>query len=145
MKNLYTMGYTQKTAETFFNLINYKGIKRLVDIRLHPNTQLAGFTKQSNLQYFLKRLCGCDYIHVPAMAPSKGLFDDYKKNGLEWCDYECRFNDLIGQRKIERLINENEIDDACLLCCEPEATNCHRRLVAEHFQNTFNDILICHL
>jgi len=79
------------------------------------------------------------------MAPSKDIFDDYMKNGLEWKDYERRFKDLIGQRKIEQMINEDEIDGACLLCCEPEATNCHRRLVAEYLQSHYSDIEIIHL
>jgi uncharacterized protein (DUF488 family) len=145
MKKLYTMGYTQKTAETFFNLVNNAGIKRLVDIRLHNNSQLTGFTKQNNLKYFLERLSDCDYCHIPLMAPSKDIFDDYMKNGLEWKDYERRFKELIGQRKIEQMINEDEIDGACLLCCEPEATNCHRRLVAEYLQSHYRDIEIIHL
>jgi uncharacterized protein (DUF488 family) len=145
MKKLYTMGYTQKPAKKFFNLIDKYEIKRIIDIRLHNNTQLAGFTKQNNLKYFLKRLSDCDYCHIPLMAPSKDIFDDSKKNGLEWKEYASRFNKLINQRKIEQLINEDDIDGACLLCCEPEATNCHRSLVAEYLQKYFGDIQIIHI
>jgi len=110
MKKLFTMGFKEKTAETFFDLINNAGIKRLMDIRLHPNTQLAGFCKQNNLEYFLKELLNIDYRHIPLMAPSKDIFNDYRNNGLEWKDYERRFNILINQRKVEQLIEENEIE-----------------------------------
>ena len=145
IQKLYTMGYTQKTAEKLFNLLSEHEIKRLMDIRLHNNTQLAGFTKQNNFKYFIERLSDIEYRHIPLMAPSKDIFDDYMKNGLEWEGYELRFKRLIDQRKIEQLINEDEIDGACMLCCEPEATNCHRRLVAEYLQNYFKNIEIIHL
>jgi len=145
MKKLYTLGYTQKPAEKFFGLLKANGIQRLIDIRLSNNTQLSGFTKKDSLQYFLKELLKISYRHIPMMAPSKGLFDDFKKNGLEWENYEIRFNWLIDYRKIERLICENDIDHTCLLCCEPEATNCHRRLVAEYLQQHFDGIEIIHI
>ncbi len=79
------------------------------------------------------------------MAPSKDIFNDSKKNGLQWKDYELRFNRLIKYRNIERLVYESEIDHTCLLCCEPEPSNCHRRLVAEYLQKHFDDIEIIHI
>ncbi len=145
MKKLYTMGYTQKSAEKFFSLLETNGIQRLIDIRLYNNTQLAGFSKKDSLRYFLKEILDIDYRHIPSMAPSKDIFNDSKKNGLEWQDYELRFNRLINNRRIEWLISENEIDHACLLCCEPKPTNCHRRLVAEYLQQHFGDVEIIHL
>jgi uncharacterized protein (DUF488 family) len=58
---IYTIGFTQKSAERFFGLLTSHGILRLIDIRLHPNSQLAGFAKQDDLAYFLRRLVGCEY------------------------------------------------------------------------------------
>jgi uncharacterized protein (DUF488 family) len=46
---LYTIGFTQKSAETFFDLLRQHGVQRLVDIRLNPNGQLSGFAKQNPL------------------------------------------------------------------------------------------------
>ncbi|MBA3010022.1 MAG: DUF488 domain-containing protein [Proteobacteria bacterium] len=144
MKKLYTIGYTQKTAEEFFGLLKANEIQELFDIRLYNNTQLAGF-KQDNLEYFLYELLGVGYRCFPLMAPSKELFTDSKKNGLPWEEYELRFNRLIKNRAIEHMIEEYQIDHTCLLCCEPEATNCHRRLVAEYLQQHFGDIEIIHI
>ncbi len=145
MKTLYTIGYTQKSAEKFFSLLKANGIQKVIDIRLYNNTQLAGFTKQDSLQYFLKELLGIEYRYIPSMAPSKDIFNDSKKNGLQWQDYELRFNRLIINRRIERLISESEIDHACLLCCEPTAINCHRRLVAEYLQQNFDGVEVIHI
>ena len=145
MKKLFTTGYTQKSAEKFFSLLKANGIQKVIDIRLYNNTQLAGFTKQDSLQYFLKELLGIEYRYIPSMAPSKEIFNDSKKHGLLWKDYEFRFNRLIRDRAIQHMIEDYQIDHTCLLCCEAEATNCHRRLVAEYLQKHFDDIEIIHI
>jgi len=145
MKKLYTIGYTQKSAEEFFSLLDVNGIQMILDIRLYNNSQLAGFTKQDSLQYFLEELLGVAYRCSSLMAPSKELFNDNRKNGLSWKDYEFRFNQIIRNRAIQHMIEEYQIDHTCLLCCEPEATNCHRRLVAEYLQRHFDGIEIIHI
>ena len=47
---LYTLGFTQKNAETFFRLIKDNQIEILLDIRLNNKSQLAGFTKGEDLK-----------------------------------------------------------------------------------------------
>ena len=60
--NIFTIGYTKKSAETFFNLMKNYNINILVDVRLYNSTQLAGFSKSKDLQYFLMQICKCDYL-----------------------------------------------------------------------------------
>jgi len=43
---LYTIGFTKKNARQFFETLKTAGVKRLVDIRLNNQSQLAGFTKR---------------------------------------------------------------------------------------------------
>ena len=62
MKKLFTIGFKEKPAETFFKIIKEARIKKLVDIRLHSNYQLAGYTKQDTLKFFLKELLEVDYL-----------------------------------------------------------------------------------
>ena len=40
--DIYTMGFTQKTAEQFFEKIKKNEIEILVDVRLNNQSQLAG-------------------------------------------------------------------------------------------------------
>ena len=56
---IYTMGFTQKSAEEFFGLIKKYNIELLVDIRLNNQSQLAGFSKGRDLAFFLDTICGC--------------------------------------------------------------------------------------
>ena len=43
---IFSIGFTKKSAETFFNSLRGAGVKRLVDVRLNNVSQLAGFTKR---------------------------------------------------------------------------------------------------
>lgn len=143
---IYTLGFTGKTAEQFFGLIRRHKIKRLFDIRLHNSSQLAGFTKKENLSWLLGELCHCEYIHDLNLAPDWELFDDIKKNRITWREYERRYLALIGSRKIEQTLEESSFArPTVLLCSEPTAENCHRRLLIEYLQRHWSDVTAVHL
>lgn len=142
---LFTIGFTKKNAETFFGKLMKAGVEKLIDIRLNNVSQLAGFTKKDDLIYFLKKLCDCDYAHMPKLAPTKEILDAYKKKEITWSEYEKRFNDLLNSRKAHTLLSSSEIHMACLLCSEPTPDKCHRRLVAEFLRNNIEGIEIIHL
>jgi hypothetical protein len=78
--NLYTIGFTQKSAERFFTLLRDNGVRRLVDTRLNPGGQLSGFAKGSDLAWFLTELIGCEYIHLPQLSPTSEILHDYRKD-----------------------------------------------------------------
>ena len=73
----YTIGFTQKNAQRFFDLIKRNHVARIIDVRLNNVSQLAGFAKRDDLKYFLSELCGADYIHVEELAPTKDIFGAY--------------------------------------------------------------------
>ena len=144
--NLFTIGFTQKKAEQFFETLIKAGVKRVIDTRLNNVSQLAGFAKKSDLQYFLQKIGGIEYIHILDLAPTKDILDAYKKKEISWDSYEQKFNQLITQRQIERKLSIDIIDKSCLLCSELKPHNCHRRLVAEYLQiNLEKNIKIHHL
>ncbi|WP_028090894.1 DUF488 domain-containing protein [Dolichospermum circinale] len=144
--NLFTIGFTQKKAEQFFETLTKAGVKRVIDTRLNNVSQLAGFAKKTDLQYFLQKICGIEYIHILDLAPTKDILDAYKKKEITWDSYEQKFNQLMTQRQIERKLSIDIIDKSCLLCSELKPHNCHRRLVAEYLQiNLEKNIKIHHL
>jgi uncharacterized protein (DUF488 family) len=142
---LYTIGFTKKSAETFFETLRQSGAQRLLDVRLNNVSQLAGFAKKQDLAYFLKTICGMEYEHLPILAPTQDMLKAYKKFRGSWSDYESKFLDLMRQRRIEHEIAQELIADACLLCSEDKPIHCHRRLVAEYLSNSWGDIEIMHL
>ena len=140
-----TIGFTKKSARRFFELLRSSGAKRLVDVRLNNVSQLAGFAKKDDLAYFLKEICGIDYVHLPALAPTQEMLDEYKKQSGDWGAYEKRFLELMRQRRIEETIPRDSIADGCLLCSEDTPHHCHRRLVAEYLKQKWGDVEIKHL
>ena len=143
---IYTIGFTRKSAEQFFDLLAENGIGRLIDIRLNNRSQLAGFTKQVDLEYFLKRLGDIEYIHEPRLAPSSDLLTGYRKKQYSWEDYERIFDGLLEERAIQSTLDKSLFEvPTVLLCSEPTADNCHRRLVAEYLQHHWEDVEIVHL
>lgn len=143
--NLYTIGFTKKNAETFFTLLRKNGVKKLIDVRLNNVSQLAGFTKQDDLKYFLKELCRIEYYHYEQFAPTEDILKKYKNKEISWEQYELEFNSLITKRKIEGMISLDLLMDACFLCSEATAEHCHRRLLAEYFKKVYKLINIIHL
>lgn len=143
---IYTIGFTQKTAEHFFGLLNSHGIQRLVDIRLNPTGQLSGFAKQADLAYFLRELCRTEYVHESLLAPTKELLDGYRARRHSWQDYEDIFTKLMVERRVADVLDHQLFDRrVALLCSEATADRCHRRLVAEHLARCWSDVSIVHL
>ena len=142
---VYTIGFTKKSARRFFDLLRQSGAKRVVDVRLKNVSQLAGFAKKEDLAFFLEEIGGIDYVHLPQLAPSQELFDYYKKQGGDWETYKQRFLALMEQRRIEETVPREVIEEGCLLCSEDKPHHCHRRLVAEYLKMHWSDVDIVHL
>lgn len=143
--NLYTIGFTKKSAYQFFETLRAAGVARVVDVRLNNVSQLAGFAKKQDLVYFLDKIAAIQYEHAPLLAPTQQMLDSYKKHGGTWGEYEQRFVQLIKDRKIEAAWGEELRDADCLLCSEERPEHCHRRLVAEYLAAYHDDIKIHHL
>ena len=134
--SIYTIGFTKKTAEHFFSLLTDNNVKKIIDVRLYPSTQLAGFSKSHDLAYFLKTIAGIAYEHRLEFAPTDDLLKGYKDGKVKWREYEVRYlNNLKSQMLL--LIGE-ELKDSCLLCAEDTPEQCHRRLLAEYLAGKFN-------
>lgn len=143
---IYTIGYTQKTAEEFFGLLRTTGAKHLIDVRLNNTSQLMAFTKRDDLNYFLQELLNMDYHQMPEFAPEESLLKEYRKT-KNWDKYENSYKELIKQRRPETKINIKLLEEGIvLLCSEPKAKYCHRRLAAEYLANSqHRDTRIVHL
>lgn len=141
---LFTIGFTKTSAEGFFERLKRSGAKAIVDVRLNNVSQLAGFAKRDDLKYFAKAVCGIDYRHIPKLAPTKDILDQYKKAKGDWSDYERKFLDLMRSRHIED-IEKSLLDGGCLLCSEDKPHHCHRRLVAEYLKQHWGDVEVIHL
>ena len=143
--NVWTIGFTKWSAEEFFESLRASGAKRVVDVRLHNVSQLAGFAKKQDLEYFLKTICGIGYEHLPILAPTAEMLDEYRKKRITWDTYEERFLALMKDRRIEKEVPPTLVEDACLLCSEDKPHRCHRRLVADYLAEHWGGVKVEHL
>jgi len=145
--NIYTIGFTQKNAKTFFETIKKNNINLLIDIRLNNKSQLAGFSKGEDLQYFLPTICNCEYLYCPEFAPDTETLDLYKGKKISWNEYEVRYTKLINERNVVKQFFSrfNKYNNMVLLCSEPTAEQCHRRLLANMIKSELKEVKIINL
>jgi len=139
---LYTIGFTKKSAEDFFTKLCSARVKRIIDVRLNNVSQLAGFAKRDDLRYLAKTICGMEYVHLTALAPTQEILDEYKKQKGSWSTYEQKFLDLMSKRRIEETLSKELLDGGCLLCSEDKPHHCHRRIVAEYLRDKWGNVEI---
>lgn len=143
---IFTIGFTKTTAEGFFDRLRDASVERVVDVRLRPDGQLAGFAKGRDLPYFLAELIGAAYVHEPLLAPTAEIMDAFKKRKGSWDDFAPDFRALLAERSVE-----TELDRAAfgrrsaLLCSEAEPERCHRSLVVEYLAEHWPQVSAVHL
>ncbi len=109
------------------------GVRTLLDVRENRGGQLAGFAKEADLRYFVPLLAGgAGYEVEPLLAPTREIRRAYIAT-KDWLAYEVAFRELLRDRRLlELLPPERFVEPTALLCSEPTADRCHRRLVVEH-------------
>jgi uncharacterized protein (DUF488 family) len=142
---LFTIGFTKKSAETFFTRIKDSGARTLIDVRLNNVSQLAGFTKKNDLKYFSNEICKIEYLHLPILAPTQDILTAYKTHKGDWGLYERQFLKLMEERRIEEALTPEVLEGGCLLCSEEKPHHCHRRLVAEYLKERWKGVEIEHI
>lgn len=146
MTCLYTIGYQRKPLATFIGQLREAGVDAVIDVRLRNTSHLAGYTKQDTLDFLLREGFDIAYEHHPELAPMPEIFDAYRED-QDWVTYEAHFMQLLEQRVAEEVGRAilARYCAPCLLCAEPTAEHCHRRLVAEYWATHLPGLTIVHL
>jgi uncharacterized protein (DUF488 family) len=146
MPTIFTIGYQGKSLAAFIGQLRAAGVDAVIDVRLRNTSHLAGYTKRDDLAFLLHEGFGIAYEHRPELAPTADILDAYHADG-DWADYEARFVPLLRERATEAVGQEvlTRYRAPCLLCAEPTAEHCHRRLVAEYWAERVPDLTIIHL
>lgn len=137
---LYTIGYSKKSAEEFFRILKDNNVKQVVDIRRHNTNQLAGFSKQDDLAWFLDTIAGIGYTHELALAPSEELMHAYRKEGLPFEEFAQKLRAEFATREMPSLGRAS-----VLLCSEASPDTCHRLVAANYLAERDPDIEVVHL
>ncbi|QPJ64731.1 MAG: DUF488 domain-containing protein [Candidatus Nitrohelix vancouverensis] len=131
---LFSIGFTKSSAEFFFERLQKNGVRKVIDVRFNNVSQLSGFAKKNDLEYFLQALAGIDYEHLECLAPSKELFESYRKDRIDWPEYKKKYLALMKERKAAKTLSADSLDGACFLCSGVKPDHCHRSLIADFLQ-----------
>jgi uncharacterized protein (DUF488 family) len=149
---IYTIGYKRKPLETFIRQLQGAGVDAVIDIRLRNTSHLAGYTKRDTLDFLLREGFHIAYEHHPELAPTPEILDAYREDSDAdpagpWAAYEAQFIPLLRERRAEDVGRDilTRYQAPCLLCSEPTAEQCHRRLVAEYWAEHLPNLTIVHL
>ena len=142
---LFTIGFSEKSAEEFFSLLEANAVKKIIDIRILPSTETDGFAKGEDLAYLARKMLAIDYEHHYDYAPTLDLLSRAHEGAISWDGYVVEYHQLIKEREILKDLEIEEFDEACLLCFEHQPERCHRRLLAEYLQAAYPEVEIVHL
>ena len=143
--NLFTIGFTGKSAEKFFGLLEFSKASKLIDIRINRTSQLAGVAKEQDLEFFLPKLAGMQYSVREDLAPTKELLASYRDKEINWVEFSQKYQELIKERGILETFSPTDFDNSVLLCSEDEPEKCHRTLLADLIIERFPDFGVTNL
>jgi uncharacterized protein (DUF488 family) len=119
--------YGGRKPDELTAVLRSHGVITVVDVRLRPDrAALGAYAKARTPDKGIEKLmrdAGFDYVSLVELG---NLFVDLE-------DWERRYTDLLkaaGPFLIERLVGLPA--PCCLLCCEKDPAQCHRRLIAEY-------------
>jgi uncharacterized protein (DUF488 family) len=127
---LYTIGFTQSSAEHFFERLTAAGVREIFDTRAHRDGQLSGFAKANDLRFFLRELVGVQYRVAAELAPPSEMLRAFKARRMTWFAYARTYSELLESR--QPAFDRSTLDHACLLCSERTHERCHRSLAASY-------------
>ncbi|MEF8873478.1 MAG: DUF488 domain-containing protein [Candidatus Thermoplasmatota archaeon] len=126
MNKVYTIGYEGKDIDKFLELLEERGVSRLIDVRSSPRSRKEDFN-QENLkdELFQKSIM---YKHLPELG---GLREDYEEvmEGEDWED---------GFEELKKLAKEGK---TVLMCLEEDPMKCHRKYIAEELEKEGWDVV----
>ncbi len=119
MNKVYTIGYEGKDIVDIIELLEDKGVSRLIDVRSSPKSRKEDFNKK-NLKDKLFRK-GIMYKHIPEVG---GLREDYLKimEREEW------------RKGFEELKEVAEEAKTVLMCLEDNPMECHRMYISHELE-----------
>lgn len=97
--DLHVISAYQTSAQEFFEQLEQWHTLMVVDIRLHNTSQLSGFTKLHDLEYFCHRILNANYAHDVEFSPASTTLDAYLHHKITWEQYFAAYRQEMEERK----------------------------------------------
>jgi uncharacterized protein (DUF488 family) len=140
---IFSAGTSGTTAEKFFRRIASAGVTSIIDTRRHNTSQLAGFSKWPDIEYFASAILDVPYLHELLLAPDETALKNYRSKQIDWREYELHYLRRLDELGVADRINIDRWGERpLLLCSEPTSDQCHRRLAASYLETNLSRAII---
>ena len=132
---IYTIGYGGRNPKEFIDILQQKGIKTVVDVRLRPDHAHMGlFKKSKSPEEGIQGMLSKADIGYVSLIELGNIFIECE----DWSNRYRRLLDSAGELLTQRLKDVSE--PYCLLCAEKSPPECHRYLISEYLTRQGHEI-----
>lgn len=130
---IFTIGYSTRTLNTFIELLEAHDIKMVIDIRSIPKSRHCPEYNKEELKLFLKK-AKIGYRHIKELGGLRHTSEHSINTGWinrsfrGFADYMETPNFQIGLEKLEKIAKKKR---CVLMCAEGIPWRCHRTLIAD--------------
>jgi len=118
---LWTIGHSNRSINTFLELLKEHEIQVLVDVRHFPTSKIEHFKREQMEKWLPEN--GVEYVWL-----GKEL-GGYRKGG-----YKRYMRTKMFREGIKKLLGIASQKKTCIMCMEPNPKYCHRRFIAAHLE-----------
>lgn len=118
---IWTIGHSNRSIETFLELLKEHEIEVLVDVRSFPTSKIEHF-KRGDMERWLPEH-GVEYVWL-----GKEL-GGYRRGG-----YRAHMRTKLFREGIKKLLEIAAQKRTCTMCMEPNPKYCHRRYISAHLE-----------
>ena len=134
MKQIWTIGHSNRDAEEFLDILVSAGIGMVADVRRFPGSRKWPHFRQDALREILHGH-GVGYVHLPELGGRRGTPDEDSPNDgwrvasfAAYADYMATTEFKEGLERLEQVAREKR---TAMMCSEAVPWRCHRRLIAD--------------
>ncbi|MDI6847851.1 MAG: DUF488 domain-containing protein [Candidatus Bathyarchaeia archaeon] len=118
---IWTIGHSNRSIDTFLELLSEHGIQALVDVRSFPTSKVEHFKKEK-MEKWLPQ-CGIEYVWL-----GKEL-GGYRRGG-----YKRHMRTKLFREGTKQLLEIAKAKRVCIMCMEVKPKYCHRRFISAHLE-----------
>ncbi|RLI10165.1 DUF488 domain-containing protein [Candidatus Bathyarchaeota archaeon] len=118
---IWTIGHSNRSLETFLNLLNEHEIQVLADVRRFPTSKLEHFKREALEKWLPKQ--GIEYVWLGEELGG------YRRGG-----YKKHMRTELFREGIKKLLEIARNKRTCIMCMEVNPKYCHRRFISAHLE-----------
>jgi len=126
--SIWTIGHSNRSMETFLELLREHNIWILVDVRSFPTSKIEHFKREEMERWLPKH--GIEYVWL-----GKEL-GGYRRGG-----YRRHMRTKPFKEGINKLLEIATLKRTCIMCMEPNPKYCHRRFISAYLERKGVNVL----